>query len=996
MRRFMLYLLCSMLVIYAVVSAMDATTSGAQARVSRAAQFAVGSDFACALSEAGTVKCWGMNNYGQLGNESTTYLGVPGESDGAALPFVDLGSHTARSLTVGDYHACVILDTSAVACWGLNEHGQLGIGTTLNRGDEAGEMGTDLVTVDLGAHTAKHISAGYDHTCAILENNALVCWGANFRGALGVGTKHTVGNEPNEMGSFLQPVDLGTGLHAVDVVAGFWRTCAILQTGALKCWGYNGSGALGLGDTDHRGDASGEMGNALPVVNVGSDRTVTAVATGHDSTCAVLDNGSLKCWGSNGDGQLGYDDTTTRGTTSASMGDNLAAINLGGVDAASVTVGTKHFGRFTCAVLTNGKPKCWGDNFYGVLGTGDTVTRGDSAGEMATLGTIDIGTGKTAQALDASEEFVCALRNSADIVCWGDNKLKFSVGGTTVGDTPGEMGDNLLSQNIGYTVAASTATPTASMTPTTIRTAQFAVGYDFACALSEAGTVKCWGMNEYGQLGNESTTYLGVPGESDGAALPFVDLGSHTARSLTVGDYHACVILDTSAVACWGLNEHGQLGIGTTLNRGDEAGEMGTDLVTVDLGAHTAKHISAGYDHTCAILENNALVCWGANFRGALGVGTKHTVGNEPNEMGSFLQPVDLGTGLHAVDVVAGFWRTCAILQTGALKCWGYNGSGALGLGDTDHRGDASGEMGNALPVVNVGSDRTVTAVATGHDSTCAVLDNGSLKCWGSNGDGQLGYDDTTTRGTTSASMGDNLAAINLGGVDAASVTVGTKHFGRFTCAVLTNGKPKCWGDNFYGVLGTGDTVTRGDSAGEMATLGTIDIGTGKTAQALDASKEFVCALRNSADIVCWGENSLKFSVGGTIVGDAPGEMGDNLLSQNISFTAAASTATPTASNTATRTPTPSNTATPTPTASNTATRTRTATKTLTRSKTPTKSKTRTKTKTLTRSKTPTRSKTLTRSKTKTPTKTLTRSRTATKTKTPSRTATVVATPTIP
>lgn len=154
---------------------------------------------------------------------------MPGESDGTALPIVDLGSHTAKALTVGNLHACVILDTGAVACWGLNNVGQLGISSDLNRGDEPGEMGADLLTADLGVHTAKHIVAGYDHTCAILENNALTCWGRNDYGGLGVGTMNEVGDEENEMGADLQFVDLGTGLYAVDVVAGVGRTCAFYK-----------------------------------------------------------------------------------------------------------------------------------------------------------------------------------------------------------------------------------------------------------------------------------------------------------------------------------------------------------------------------------------------------------------------------------------------------------------------------------------------------------------------------------------------------------------------------------------------------------------------------------------------------------------------------------------------------------------------------------------------------------------------------------------------
>lgn len=155
MKRFLLFILCSVVVLAGVVGFMRPPASAAQARVSRPTQFGTGLNFACALSEAGTVKCWGSNAYGVLGSESTSFLGEPGISDGASLPIVDLGSHTAKSLTVGNLHVCVILDNGAVACWGNNDLGQLGIGSTLSRGDDSDEMGTDLITVDLGTHSKK-------------------------------------------------------------------------------------------------------------------------------------------------------------------------------------------------------------------------------------------------------------------------------------------------------------------------------------------------------------------------------------------------------------------------------------------------------------------------------------------------------------------------------------------------------------------------------------------------------------------------------------------------------------------------------------------------------------------------------------------------------------------------------------------------------------------------------------------------------------------------
>jgi alpha-tubulin suppressor-like RCC1 family protein len=235
------------------------------------------------------------------------------------------------------------LDNNQVKCWGVNWTGQRGAGLTRGTnkeivGDEPGEMGDALPVVNLGTgRTAKSISLGYEHTCALLDNNQIKCWGYNDFGQLGLGDIAFRGDDNGEMGDALPTVSLGTGRSAKSVSAGEHATCAVLDNNQLKCWGDNWRGELGLGDYLHRGIAPNEMGDYLPYVNLGTNRTVKSVVIGANaSLCAQLDNGLVKCWGVNsnygtniGLGWLGHGDAVDIGGVPGQMGDALPITSFG-------------------------------------------------------------------------------------------------------------------------------------------------------------------------------------------------------------------------------------------------------------------------------------------------------------------------------------------------------------------------------------------------------------------------------------------------------------------------------------------------------------------------------------------------------------------------------------------------------------------------------------------------------------------------------------------
>ena len=221
------------------------------------------------------------------------------------------------------------------------------------------------------------VAAGNYHTCAILDDAAVKCWGYAAKGELGYGDTSTRGNQPNEMGEKLPAVELGTGRTAVSVSASYYFTCALLDSATVKCWGKNEYGELGYGDTRDRGDDSNEMGETLPSVELGRGRTAVSVSTGRVHACALLDDATVKCWGNNANGALGYGDTSDRGDVSNEMGDRLPAVDLGaGRTAVSVSASKYH----VCAVLDDATVKCWGFNsLFGVLGQGDKLHRGDDS-----------------------------------------------------------------------------------------------------------------------------------------------------------------------------------------------------------------------------------------------------------------------------------------------------------------------------------------------------------------------------------------------------------------------------------------------------------------------------------------------------------------------------------------------------------------------------------------------------------------------------------------
>jgi alpha-tubulin suppressor-like RCC1 family protein len=378
----------------------------------------------CVLFDNGDVRCWGDPDGGQLGYGNLEKIG--NNETPASVGYVDVGGVVAQ--LASDYpHNCALLDTGTVRCWGRNHRGQLGYGHTNNIGDN--EVPASAGDVDVGG-TVVQVTVGYDFTCALLDNGAVRCWGDNRYGKLGYGHTNNIGDDETPASAG----DVDVGGVVVELFPGDSHTCALLEAGTVRCWGRNRDGQLGYGHTNNIGDD--EVPASAGDVNVGG--TVVQIVGGYDYTCALLDDGAVRCWGDSRFGQLGYGNTVT-------IGDDESPASAGDVDIGGKVVQLSATDWHTCALLDTGSVRCWGDGSDGKLGYGNEENIGDDE-TPASAGAVDVG-GTVIQA-SAAIDHTCALLDNGAIRCWGRGKHGVLGYGNidSIGDdeTPASAGDVLF------------------------------------------------------------------------------------------------------------------------------------------------------------------------------------------------------------------------------------------------------------------------------------------------------------------------------------------------------------------------------------------------------------------------------------------------------------------------------------------------------------------------------------------------------------------------
>ncbi|MDC0667098.1 RCC1 domain-containing protein [Nannocystis radixulma] len=357
-------------------------------------------------------------------------------------------------------------------------------------------------------------------------------------------------------------------------------------------------------------------------------------------------------------------------------------------------------------------------------------------------------------------------------------------------------------------------------------------GGEHTCALSASGRVRCWGWGDGGRLGYGNLTSIG---DDEGpSAAGDVQVGATTLQ-VSAGDQHACAVLTGGGVRCWGAGGSGRLGYGNTNSIGDN--ETPASVGVINVGANVVK-VTAGDLHTCVQVTGGKVRCWGAGSAGRLGYGNLNNIGDTeaPATAG------DVKVGAEVLDVSAGDDHTCALVAGGKVRCWGRGSDGQLGYGNVNSIGD--NEVPSTAGDVNVGG--AVKQVAAGQTHTCALLENGSVRCWGASASGELGYGNTKT-------IGDNETPASAGNVDVGGVVVQVTAGWHHTCALLMNGGVRCWGSGAEGRLGYGNTNNIGDNE-TPASAG--DVNLGGVAVAVTAGRHHTCAILAGGGLRCWGSGT--------------------------------------------------------------------------------------------------------------------------------------------
>jgi alpha-tubulin suppressor-like RCC1 family protein len=682
------------------------------------------------------------------------------------------------TLSSGGYHTCAIYQNGSIGCWGRGDGGQLG-----NPYGTRDKLVSSFIPPFSEGHYATELAAGESHTCAILENGSVYCWGDGSFGALGNG-----GNQFQQL--IPTPIsDLGLNRTAITLASGGSHTCAILSDGNVSCWGLGNNGQLGNGQT----------GNSnVPVpVNLGNERRAVAISAGERHTCAILDNGSVACWGKGDDNQMG------NGEQDDSLTPTLVGTFGSGRFAVAIASGDVH----SCAILDDGTVSCWGKGSQlGGSGLGSTPQQTNS-----------LGTGRTATSISAGSEHTCVILDDGSVSCWGSGDYgQLGIGGTAGSSLPTQISNFPGGQSA----------------------VSLSLGHSHSCAVLANLSVTCWGAGYYGQLGVNSTVNRATPSiqnslsgsgkvmiserdfDNDGIFRMFDshDFVDYFENSIASGDEHTCLLLDGGDVACWGSNTYGQLGNGGTTER------LSPTLTSQIGQGSPAISVSAGRYHSCALNENGEVYCWGGGWKGMIGDGN-----TSDRSSPTLVQNL----GRPAVDISTGEDFSCAVLDNGSVKCWGANSYGQLGIGN----GNQNNQLYPAY-TVPLAPGKSAVSITSGYSHTCVLLDNGQIACWGDNSGGQLAIASTSV--IWSPTVVNNLPF----GRDVISLSAGAAH----TCAVLDDGVLMCWGSGGNGRLGIWPTAYQTSTPTQVSRQNV-----NQGAQSVSAGGLHTCALMNDSSVACWG-----------------------------------------------------------------------------------------------------------------------------------------------
>lgn len=574
-----------------------------------------GENHTCAITTMDELKCWGDNAQGQLGD---------GTTNERSTPIVVDGGISYLSISAGRFSTCGITSGFALRCWGLNSNSQLGLGDTTNR--------LSPTVVDPGVSYSS-ISLGYNHVCGIMQTTLqLKCWGSGTNGKLGNGSlvnRSTPGL-----------VDMAVSFLSVEL--GFNHTCAVTSTNELKCWGNNNNGQLGDGSLTDR---------YLPaIVNPGVQ--YQRINSSNLRTCAITVGNRTQCWGSNTYNLVASEPTrqlTPRLINDSRIYQQISASrestwgisegqlfvwgllmnnSIGPIYTLPKRIQTPEIPAFIaagsdhqCFISTSKKLFCRGSNAFGQLGIGSISTYETDF--------LSVDASESYDLVSVGVEHTCAVTESQNVKCWGQNSSGQLGNGTTINSSVPQT------VTLGFSISK---VATASGT---------------SCALNLTGQVYCWGASPTGQLGNNTTTTSLVP-------VQVSDLSTFT--DIKAGAARFCGTNSDQRIRCWGSRLNGGLGNGVS---GDS---LIPEFVS---GSQLYTKVSAGSFNSCGLTVSSQLYCWGANTTGKIGDGSTTTRNT----------PVLIDASENYIDHTVNDLHACGLLSSGRVKCWGSTQASATGTG---------------------------------------------------------------------------------------------------------------------------------------------------------------------------------------------------------------------------------------------------------------------------------------------------------------------------
>lgn len=649
-----------------------------------------------------------------------------------------------KHVSAGSSFSCGISKQGVLKCWGANDKGQI---------PGASIEGVSVPFVVDSGVKYNFVSVYGNRGCGVTESNALNCWGDS---------------QP------LQVVDGGVSYSSVALAN--VHACGITDSQDLKCWGKNSYAIMGTGLTDS---------TEYPPTAIDPTTKYRKVVVSANHACALTLDNELKCWGSNPQKQIQFDSQARFPLTQIQDGTDTFL---------DVAIGTSH----TCSLNQDGEAKCWGANSYLQMGNG--------LEDEIFMDRTTVATSARFTSLSAGLTFTCGIRESdKKLLCWGFNQY-------------GNLGNN---------VTTNAKVPVESH----LDDVKFvSAGGNTTCALNSIGVLYCWGEDANGQSGQGMMAQSSSPVTIDrGIKYSFIDSGLF---------YHSCGILEQGTLKCWGNNGNGQIGDRTTFAK--------SFPVEVDRGTKY-KFVNTGFYHTCGITSEGQLKCWGAN-------GATFRLGDGLTQSRAI--PKAVSSNLKFKKVSAAYGHSCALSEQGKIYCWGENNGGVLGDGSLENR---------SVPT-EVNSSDIYQDVQVNYYTSCALTLAGALHCWGNNVLSPSHIDPTNeyeqlTRGRTRFCgrtktgedrcwTGTNMQSSVL---TLPAAVAGPKRFIQsgysHYCYLNEAQTVSCWGNNTFGQLG--DSSITDTSSLSLVNLFSLT-------KILSVGYEQNCAISTSGELRCWGSDRLS------------------------------------------------------------------------------------------------------------------------------------------